>query len=126
MPKTMTTWGAYTKLEAIAAAAERLGLQGHDRIRARVERILSRSSLTKHELSAELIEWRGELGSYTARVGAFLDEATFALLDYLDRPEVKLTGSELLDQLLEDCGAENLVERETAAAARIGHLVSLR
>lgn len=125
MPKTMTMWGAYTKLEALAAAAERLGLPYANEIRQHVEKLLTRSDLTREKLADCLKDWRDlAYGLYPHRTAAYLDDACFALLEYLDGEEVQLTGSALLDQLLED-GAEALVERETRANMHRSHLVSL-
>jgi hypothetical protein len=125
MPKTMTTWGAYTKLEAIAAAAERLGLPGHADIRAEVEGMLTRTSLDKPTMELLAMDWKARLGVHPRRTAAFLDEALFSFLDYLDRPEVMLKGSELLDQLLED-GAETLLERAVRREMNRAHLTTVR
>lgn len=125
--KTMTTWGAYIKLEAIAAAAERINLPGRADIRARVEAILAFDGTdegTQERLHAAAIAWRGELGGYAPRVASYLDSALDALLEYLERPQVKLSGSELLDQLIGD-GAGNVVTRETDQAERRYRLAHL-
>ncbi len=121
--KTMTMWGAYAKLEALAVAAERMALPGRDEIRARVERLLCRSDLDKANLEAALLEWRGEVGQHQPRVANWLDASLFALLEYLDGEEVHLTGSELLDQLLE--GYDD-VDREARAEVARHHLCTIR
>lgn len=122
--KTMTLWGAYVKLEAIAAAAERINLPGRTEIRERVEKILMHQLLDKARLTELVTDWRGQLGAYAPRVAQYLDSALFDLLDYLDAEEIMLSGSELLDQLIAD-GAETYIASETQAAERRYRLAHL-
>lgn len=104
MTATMTLWGAYAKLEAIARAAELLGLPGRVDIRERVEGLLIRTELPKDTLNEEIYWWRTQLQPYSPRTAAWLDEALIRLQDYLELPEVHLTGAELLDHLIAGVG----------------------
>lgn len=125
MNRTMTTWGAHTKLEALAVAADRLHLPGRIEIREHVERLLSRSDMGKATMTAELIEWRGLVGIYHDRTARWLDAALFDLITYLGLPEVQLSGAELLDQLLDGAAAAEL-EQDVNAASFTYQLSTLR
>jgi hypothetical protein len=100
MAKTMTTWGAMTKLEAIAEYADRAQLPGRREIGERVFKILFRESLTKEQLVGDVKAFRAEAGAYAPRTAQWLDARLFELLDYMDAPEIQLTGAQLLDQLV--------------------------
>lgn len=121
---TMTLWGAYAKLEAIARAAEVLGLPGRVEIREHVERLLIRNELPAADLAAAAADWRETLGWYPPRTAAWLDEALFRLQEYLELPEILLSGAELLDHLIDGSGDAELDEH-VADAASNHHLVSL-
>jgi hypothetical protein len=101
---TMTLWGAYAKLEAIARAAEVLGLPGRVEIREHVERLLIRNELPAADLTAAAADWRETLAWYPPRTAAWLDEALFRLQEYLELPEILLSGAELLDHLIAGVG----------------------
>jgi hypothetical protein len=122
-PATMTLWGAYAKLEAVARAAELLALPGRIEIRERVESLLTRTELPKDTLAAELFAWRCEVGIQNGRTAAWLDEALFGLLDYLDLPEVHLSGAELLDHLVAGVGE---TDPDVTAARALYSLTSCR
>jgi len=124
MTKTMTFWAACNKTEALAVAAERLGLPGRHDIRDEVEQALIRAT-GKERLAELIIDWRGRVGSYHPRTARWLDAALFDLLEYLELPEVELSGAALLDHLIDGTATKELEGFIAAASAR-HHLVSLR
>jgi hypothetical protein len=123
MHATMTTWGGYAKLEAIARAAELLGLPGRVEIRERVESILTRTEVPRRALIREAQSWREELGLLDRRTAAWLDEALWRFLEYVELPEVHLTGAELLDNLMAGVGEP---DPDVEAARRLYTLTTCR
>lgn len=103
--ETMTMWGAFAKLEALAVYAERLEMPGRVEIRDQVDAFLARPGWVKHELWMAVFAWRVMVEGFAPRTFQWLDGELFKLLDYLDLPEVQLTGAEALDALMTGAAA---------------------